>query len=197
MLVFTHSVMGAGKSAILIAKASTNYEHSLIFKPLIDQRDGLTKIVSRNGSSIDTGILCFNGSFVDTLKILEISKREKESSTGHSIKYVYVDEAQFLSEIEVEALLTFSLKYDIIIECYGLLTDFKSRLFEGSKRLIELADKIEHIAAYSRNGEIAKQNARVIDDKIIHSGEQILLGKEEVYRAVSNREYWGNLNGDK
>lgn len=197
MLVFTHSVMGAGKSAILIAKASTNYEHSLIFKPLIDQRDGLTKIVSRNGSSIDTGILCFNGSFVDTLKILEIAKREKESSAGHSIKYIYVDEAQFLSEIEVEALLTFSLKYDIIIECYGLLTDFKSRLFEGSKRLIELADKIEHIAAYSRNGEIAKQNARVIDDKIIHSGEQILLGKEEVYRAVSNREYWGNLNGDK
>lgn len=197
MLVFTHSVMGAGKSAILIAKASTNYEHSLIFKPLIDQRDGLTKIVSRNGSSIDTGILCFNGSFVDTLKILEISKREKENSTGHSIKYIYVDEAQFLSEIEVEALLTFSLKYDIIIECYGLLTDFKSRLFEGSKRLIELADKIEHIAAYSRNGEIAKQNARVIDDKIIHSGEQILLGKEEVYRAVSNREYWGNLNGNK
>lgn len=197
MLVFTHSVMGAGKSAILIAKASTNYEHSLIFKPLIDQRDGLTKIVSRNGSSIDTGILCFNGSFADTLKILEISKREKESSTGHSIKYIYVDEAQFLSEIEVEALLTFSLKYDIIIECYGLLTDFKSRLFEGSKRLIELADKIEHIAAYSRNGEIAKQNARVIDDKIIHSGEQILLGKEEVYRAVSNREYWGNLNGNK
>jgi len=189
--------MGAGKSAILIAKASTNYEHSLIFKPLIDQRDGLTKIVSRNGSSIDTGILCFNGSFVDTLKILEIAKREKESSAGHSIKYIYVDEAQFLSEIEVEALLTFSLKYDIIIECYGLLTDFKSRLFEGSKRLIELADKIEHIAAYSRNGEIAKQNARVIDDKIIHSGEQILLGKEEVYRAVSNREYWGNLNGDK
>lgn len=197
MLVFTHSVMGAGKSAILIAKASTNYEHSLIFKPLIDQRDGLTKIVSRNGSSIDTGILCFNGSFVDTLKILEIAKREKESSTGYSIKYIYVDEAQFLSEIEVEALLTFSLKYDIIIECYGLLTDFKSRLFEGSKRLIELADKIEHIAAYSRNGEIAKQNARVVDDKIIHSGEQILLGKEEVYRAVSNREYWGNLNGDK
>lgn len=197
MLVFTHSVMGAGKSAILIAKASTNYEHSLIFKPLIDQRDGLTKIVSRNGSSIDTGILCFNGSFADTLKILEISKREKESSTGYSIKYIYVDEAQFLSEIEVEALLTFSLKYDIIIECYGLLTDFKSRLFEGSKRLIELADKIEHIAAYSRNGEIAKQNARVIDDKIIHSGEQILLGKEEVYRAVSNREYWGNLNGNK
>ena len=189
--------MGAGKSAILIAKASTNYEHSLIFKPLIDQRDGLTKIVSRNGSSIDTGILCFNGSFVDTLKILEIAKREKESFTGHSIKYIYVDEAQFLSEIEVEALLTFSLKYDIIIECYGLLTDFKSRLFEGSKRLIELADKIEHIAAYSRNGEIAKQNARVIDDKIIHSGEQILLGKEEVYRAVSNREYWGNLNGNK
>ena len=93
--------------------------------------------------------------------------------------------------------MTFSLKYDIIIECYGLLTDFKSRLFEGSKRLIELADKIEHIAAYSRNGEIAKQNARVIHDKIIHSGEQILLGKEEVYRAVSNREYWGNLNGDK
>ena len=197
MLVFTHSVMGAGKSAILIAKASTNYAHSLIFKPLIDQRDGLTKIVSRNGSSIDTGILCFNGSFTDTLKILEIAKREKESSTGHSIKYIYVDEAQFLSEIEVEALLTFSLKYDIIIECYGLLTDFKSRLFEGSKRLIELADKIEHIAAYSRNGEIAKQNARVIDDKIIHSGEQILLGREEVYRAVSNREYWRNLNDNK
>lgn len=189
--------MAAGKSAILIAKASTNYDHSLIFKPVVDQRDGLSKITSRNGSSIDTGVLCFHSSMEATMLILEISKEEKEKMTGKPIKFVYVDEAQFLSEIEVEALLTFSLKYDIIIECYGLLTDFKSRLFEGSKRLIELADKIEHIPSYAEDGEIAKQNARIIDNEIVHLGEQILLGKEESYKAVSNREYWRTLNDGK
>lgn len=183
--------MGAGKSAILIAKATSVLDYALVLKPRMDSRDGLDKVSSRNGASLACLLLDNPGNYEATLTFLRMLLDQVEEETKREVKFVFVDEAQFLTEEEVNALLTFSLESDIIIECYGLLTDFKTHLFEGSKRLIEVADNIENLISYSRDGNIAKQNARFIDGEMVTEGETVMLGKEEAYRALSNKEYFG------
>lgn len=191
MIKFYHSTMGGGKSAILIAKASLNPNFSIAFKPEIDTRDGDgTTISSRNGSKLKA-INIPKCSMEETYNIV----KETLDILKTPIKFIYIDEVQFFSKEQIDALLKISLERDIVIECYGLLVDFKSHLFEGSKRLIEVADEIEKITAYGANGEIARQNARIIDGEIQFEGEQLVLGKEETYRAVSNKEYFNYLIG--
>lgn len=191
MLTFTHATMGAGKSAILIAKATSVLEHSLVLKPKMDSRDSLNAVNSRNGASLNCLLLTNPGDYKRTLRSLRALVDQTYTLTNRKVKFIFVDEAQFLTEEEVNALLTFSLESDIIIECYGLLTDFKTNLFEGSKRLIEVADNIENLVSYSRDGNIAKHNARFVDGEMVTEGETVMLGKEEAYRALSNKEYFG------
>lgn len=196
MLNFTHATMGAGKSAILIAKAISVLDYALVLKPAIDTRDGVGVVSSRNGSSLPCEILNTPENTTETIERLLELKKEKEEKTGKKLKFIFVDEAQFLTMEEVHALLTISLQHDIIIECYGLLTDFRTYLFEGSKRLVELADNIEHIVSYSKDGNPTKQNARFVDGVMMTEGEVVMLGKEEAYRPLSNREYFlGGQNG--
>lgn len=191
MLTYTHATMGAGKSAILIAKATSVLEHALVLKPKMDTRDGIETVSSRNGASLGCLLLSNPGDYEGTLTFLNKLVGTIENKTKRQIRFIFIDEAQFLTEEEVNALLTFSLESDIIIECYGLLTDFKTHLFEGSKRLIEVADSIENLVSYSRDGNIAKHNARFIDGEMVTEGETVMLGKEEAYRALSNKEYFG------
>ena len=191
MLTFTHATMGAGKSAILIAKATSVLDHAIVLKPRMDSRDGLDKVSSRNGASLSCLLLDNPGDYTKTLIFLNKLVEEITWRTKRAVRFIFIDEAQFLTEEEVNALLTFSLESDIIIECYGLLTDFKTNLFEGSKRLIEVADNIEHLVSYSRDGNIAKHNARFIDGEMVTEGETVMLGKEEAYKALSNKEYFG------
>lgn len=199
MLKFYHSPMGGGKSAILIAKASLNPKHSVVFKPALDTRDGDNIVASRNGSSLIANVIDSEG-FDETYELLIAAIKTAGVLKKAKQKFVFIDEAQFLTEEQVNALLKISLKCDIIIECYGLLVDFKSKLFEGSKRLVEVADEIEGITAYGTDGEIARQNARVIDGEIQFEGEQVVLGKEETYKSISNKEYFirgGYFDNDK
>lgn len=181
-LIFNHSTMGGGKSAILIAKFLNNPRHSIALKPSIDTRDGAEKIVSRNGNSIDCKTLNTSESIYS-----QIDRHSKNS--GKKIMFIFIDEAQFLTKEQVEELLYISITYDVIIECYGLLVDFMSELFEGSKRLIEIADEIDLIQSYDTKGEPARQNKLLLDD-LADSENRTILGKEEKFRAVSNKEYF-------
>ena len=68
--------------------------------------------------------------------------------------------------------------------CYGLLTNFKTELFEGSKRLIEIADSIMEIKSICKCGRKATVNARLVDGKIATSGEEISIGADELYESM-------------
>ena len=81
-----------------------------------------------------------------------------------------VDEAQFLTEAQVDQLSDIADRYDIPVLCYGLRTDFMGRLFEGSRRLMELADSIEEIKTVCWCGRKATFNARVQDGHMVRDG---------------------------
>ena len=96
---------------------------------------------------------------------------------------------QFLNQIQIDELFIITKAVDIPVICYGLKTDFQSNLFEGSKRLIELADEIEEITTICWCGKKARFNARVIDGKVVKDGEQIQLGGNECYTSLCRKHY--------
>jgi thymidine kinase len=98
---------------------------------------------------------------------------------------IIVDEAQFLNEWQVIQLRDIVSKYNIPVLCYGLRTDFKGKLFEGSKALFELADEIQEIPSICDCGEKAIINARFdTAGHIIIDGDVVELGGNEKYKAV-------------
>lgn len=183
MLIFNYATMGAGKSALLIAKATSN-KNSIVLKPALDTREQ-GKVWSRNGQWIPCDL-----NITDEVSIVGFLKKAQKEKP---IKFIYVDESQFLTHEQIEELMKIGYEYNIIVECFGLLVNFQSELFEGSKRLVELADQLVSIPAFDSKGEIAKQNARLVDGVIIKDGPEIMVGKEETYRAMSNKEYFGGL----
>ena len=92
---------------------------------------------------------------------------------------ILVDEAQFLTEKQVEDLWVFTKMYDKPVICYGLKTNFQSYLFPGSKRLLELSDNIEELSTLCKCGEKAKFNARFQDGLFTYEGDSILIDGED------------------
>jgi thymidine kinase len=83
--------------------------------------------------------------------------------------------------MQIEDLKCIAMIFNIPVFCYGLRTDFKSNLFEGSKRLFEIADSISEIKSVCHCGDKAIINARIKDGKIIYYGEQIDIGANDKY----------------
>ena len=88
---------------------------------------------------------------------------------------ILVDEAQFLSENEVDELYFVTKEFNVPVICYGLKTDFKSNLFTGSKRLLELSDELNELITICRCGKRARFNARFVDDKFTLDGETVSI----------------------
>ena len=101
------------------------------------------------------------------------------------IDIIIVDECQFLTTEQVEQLRQIS--YTTTVLCYGLLTNFKTQLFEGSKRLVEIADSLSEIKSICKCGRKASVNARFVNKKLTNQGEEILIGAEESYESMC---YW-------
>lgn len=179
-LYFKYGVMGSSKSANALM-TKYNYEQKgfkvLIMKPSIDTRDGNT-ISSRIGISCEC--FKFDKNF-DLLKYF-LSEREK-----HKIDVVIIDEVQFCTTLQIEQLREITEFVPVL--CYGLKTNFKSELFEGSKRLIEIADNISEIKTVCRCGNKAIINARVVDGKIIKDGNEIDIGGNDKYVSVCYKCY--------
>ena len=136
-LNFYYSTMNAGKTYHLIHFARKSKFHLgkkilVVGCEISSQRFGKAekKIYSRTGMTLDADHL-----FTPTTNFEEIMGSEK-------IDEIYVDECQFLNENQIEQLHKIAHSRDIEIHCYGIMTDFTSRLFEGSMRLVELADNI-------------------------------------------------------
>ncbi|MDR1496187.1 MAG: thymidine kinase, partial [Clostridiales Family XIII bacterium] len=105
------------------------------------------------------------------------------------ISCVLVDEGQFLKKHHVLELTEIVDGYDIPVMVYGLKNDFRNELFEGSKYLLIYADKIEEIKTICWCGRKATMVARVVDGKFVKTGDQILVGGNDMYVSLCRRHY--------
>ena len=175
-LYFRHGAMGSSKSASALMTRYNYLErgkHPLLVKPMLDTRDGARTVKSRIGLSEEAV-------FFEELKAYSDEKIKE-------VDAIIVDEVQFLHGEDIEFLAHIVDDFGIPVLCYGLKTDFRSELFEGSKRLLELADEIEEIPTVCCRK--AHFNARVIDGKVVTTGEQIVLGANESYISLCRRHF--------
>lgn len=174
-LYFRHGTMGSAKTLNLLAVAH-NYraqgKRVLLLKPKLDDRFGARDVASRAGLRAEADLL-----------VEENSELDPRAFDG--IDCVLVDEAQFLSPRIVEQLRTLTKTHNMPVICYGLRTDFRTRLFPGSQRLLELADAIEEVKVTCQFcNRKAIYNMRFAAGQPTLSGAQVELGAEESYLPV-------------
>ena len=163
-LYFRYGVMGSSKTAEALM-CRFNYIQKgfnvLLLKPSIDNRfeAETPQVISRIGIKAD----CIK--FDKTQSIITLFEAENSKK---KIDVIIVDECQFATTRQIEELRR--IAYDIPVLCYGLLTNFKTELFEGSKRLVELADSLQEVKTICTCGRKASVNARLIDGKITTNG---------------------------
>ncbi|RMG43223.1 MAG: thymidine kinase [Candidatus Dadabacteria bacterium] len=171
-LYFRYGAVNSAKTLNLLAVAH-NYRKQgkrvLLIKPAMDIRFGEREIASRAGLTAKADLL-----------VQANTRLEPQQFQG--VHCVLVDEAQFLSEALIEQLRDITIDLDIPVICYGLRADFKTRLFEGSKRIMELADSIEEVkttcAFCNRKGIM---NLKHINGLAVDDGPSIDLGADEKY----------------
>lgn len=178
-LYFKYGTMGSSKTASALM-CKFNYEERgfrvLLIKSCIDKRDVQNgEIIVK--SRIGLWAKCYT--FLNNQDLFEFVK-SKDYLNSRDV--VIVDEAQFLTKEQVEQLKAVSEFVPVL--CYGLLTNFKTELFEGSKRLVEIADSLHEIKSVCRCGKKANVNARFVNGKISVDGDEILLGGNSSYEAV-------------
>lgn len=194
-IYFNYGSMGSGKSLHLLATAH-NFEKQnisfLIFKSEIDDRDGVGVIHSRALGDRE----CVSISVKDN--IFQIISRYYDNmfyTAYEPLKWILVDEAQFLTSKQVEELAAIADKFGINIICYGLRTDFKTNLFEGSKRLFEIADSIEELKISCGCNNKAIFNARINKNReLVTEGEQIEVGGDDLYVSICRKCYFEKTN---
>ncbi len=182
-LYFKYGAMGSSKTAqALITKY--NYEENdlkvWLVKPSADTRDGEKILRSRIGLQAE----------VETLPpSLNIYTRFCETRKDNC-DLIIVDECQFLTPEQVDQLREIVNDFDICCICFGLRTDFLTRLFPGSLRLMEVADTIQEIKTMCDCGEKATVNARIDENgHIVTQGAQVVLGGNDSYIAICHRCY--------
>lgn len=179
-LYFKYGVMGSSKTAQALM-CKFNYEQQdfkvLLIKPALDTRDITPdgKVVTRSRIGLESE--CYTVDKDENLYKFVFNKNQFKDNC-----VVIVDESQFLTKDQVNELKEVSRKIPVI--CYGLLTNFKTELFEGSKRLIEISDSLMEIKSVCSCGKKATVNARFVDGKLVTDGEEIMLGGDESYKAL-------------
>lgn len=187
-LYFRFGTMNSSKSAqILIVKH--NYEERgmkcLLLKPEIDNRDGENIVSSRIGlSSPCISLETFINGFAEDENGNRITK--ENLSKYHAI---LVDECQFATTKQIDILGRIVDEFNIPILCYGLRTDSNGHLFEGSKRLFEIADVLEQLKTVCWCGKASTMNGRIRDGKLVKDEEVICLGGNETYIPLCREHY--------
>lgn len=180
--------MGSAKTALLLTTAYNFEERKMTYaclKPVVDTREKDNVIRSRIG--IERKCLWI---YPDT--DLYLLAQELFEQTMTVIDWFLVDEAQFLSADQVDQLARVVDDYGSNVICYGLRTDFRTRLFEGSRRLFEIADTIDEIKSTCSCGRKTIVNARIDSNgDFVTDGEQVEIGGDDRYIAVC-RKCWRN-----
>ena len=184
---FKYATMNSGKTMDLI-RTAYNYEENgykvLIIKPSIDTK-GNDYIETRIGLTRKVDLLLASS---DTVldKIEDIQ----------NIRCIFVDEAQFLTTKQIDELYYITKKYDVPVICYGLRVNFKMESFEGSKRLLEIAEELEELITLCRCGEVARYVGRKVNNKYVTDGEEVVIdGKNDnvEYVPMCGKCYLGKV----
>ena len=183
-LYFYYSAMNAGKSTVLL-QSSYNYQErgmrTLVFVPAVDTRAGLGRVRSRIGLESPAEVLAPTDN---------IFKRVQHEHAAATISCVLVDEAQFLTRLQVEQLAAVADDLGIPVLCYGLRTDFQAQLFPGSAALLALADDLTELKTICHCGRKATMNVRLgPDGRAVHEGAQIEIGGNDRYVAMCRRHF--------
>ena len=182
--------MGSGKSLQLLATAYNFQERNIpyvILKSVIDNRDGDGVIYSRAlGSKSCTSI-------TPELNLFELVRnvcQKDELFFNPRVKWILVDEAQFLTPEQVDQLAAVSDTLNINVMCFGLRTDFQTHLFLGSRRLFEVADDLVEIKSSCSCDTKTMFNARIDSfGNIITEGDQVEIGGDDRYVALCRKCY--------
>ena len=175
-LYFKYGAMGSSKTAnALITKF--NYEERgmkvWLIKPSIDNRDGATTVRSRIGLEAEASIITPDMDIYEAFSRLE----------GYHV--IITDECQFFTAAQIDQLRRIVDQKNIPVLCFGLRTDFLTHLFEGSRRLFEVADSITEIKTICTCGKKAIVNARIDGEgRVVTEGGQILIGGNDSYVAM-------------
>lgn len=184
-LYFRYGTVGSAKTLNLLAVAH-NYESQgkrvLVVKPAFDTRFGADEVVSRAGLKRVADL---------RLGADEIPTADEAADAD----CVLVDEAQFLSTGQIDALRDWTRQLDVPVICYGLRTDFRTQLFAGARRLMELADSIEEVkTTCAACNSKATQNLKLVDGVASTAGPSKELGAEERYLPMCYRHYRERLD---
>ncbi|SDA26964.1 thymidine kinase [Sphingomonas sp. NFR15] len=181
-LYFYYASMNAGKSTNLL-QADFNYRErgmrTLLFTAAIDDRFAAGTITSRIG--LTAPALAFDPA--TDLAAMTLGQDQPPAC-------VLVDEAQFLTAAQVDQLARLADRHDIPVLAYGLRTDFRGELFEGSARLLALADALIEIKSVCECGRKATMNLRVDDTgRAVTRGTQTEIGGNDRYVALCRRHF--------
>ncbi len=170
-LVFFSGPMDCGKSTLALQMAHTQSSHDREGQLFGSQdRSGTAVISSRIGLARPAIEVTADFNFWDHA-ILELMSRRH-------LDFLICDEAQFYAPAQVEDLARIVDELDIDVFCFGILADFRTELFPGSKRLVELADRMEtlQVQPLCWCGQRATHNARVVDGVMVTEGDQVVVG---------------------
>ncbi len=184
-LYFYYGAMGSSKTANALMVAynySERGQKTLLAKTNIDTRDGSHTIRSRIGLERNCILLS------DLCRMKDEEIREYDA--------VVVDEIQFASKEQIDHLAYIVDYLEVPVLCYGLRTDFQLNLFEGSERLLAIADEIKEVKTMCWCGHKATCNARYNRHGIVRQGSQVMLGANDEYIALCRKHFLeGNLYG--
>ena len=170
-LVFFSGTMDCGKSTLAL---QTNHNHA--------SRGRAGMIFTRHdraGSATISSRLGLQSTAVEVSPELNLHDLLiEELSLGRRVDYLICDEAQFYSADQIDQLAVIVDALGIDVFAFGILTDFRTRLFPGSARLIELADRVEvlQVASLCWCGRRGTHNARTIDGVVVTEGDQVVVG---------------------
>ena len=178
-LYFRYSAMNAGKSTAMLQVAH-NYEEQgqkvRLFTAAIDSRFGVGKVTSRLGPQREVETFDADTDFL---------------ADAPKVACLLIDEAQFLSTLQVQQLHQLAQVKGVPVICYGLRSDFRGDPFPGSAYLLALADDIEELKNICTCGKKATMNVRVdTNGKRIREGEQVSIGGNESYRQACGRCFY-------
>ena len=175
-LYFKYGAMGSSKTANALITRFNYMERGMkvwLIKPSIDTRDGADVIRSRIGLEADAYV------------ILPECDLYNEFVKQGKCDVIIADECQFFKAEQIDALRRIVDELDVPVLCFGLRTDFLTTLFEGSRRLFEVADSISEIKTICSCGNKAIVNARIDENgNTVTQGSQVLLGGNDSYIAM-------------
>ncbi len=183
-LYFYYSAMNAGKSTSLLQSAYNYHErglHSVIFTAAMDDRFGKGKVASRIGLSQEAELYQPEDNLFYKIEAMHQQQ---------SIDCVLLDECQFLTKTQVKQLTDVVDKLGIPTLCYGLRTDFRGELFEGSKYLLAWSDKLEELKTICHCGRKANMVVRLDEQgKAMDHGAQVDIGGNEKYVSLCRKHF--------